>query len=70
MPGETIFTDIETNTKDLRFTTFDVIKVYSEIYDNMPSEKNLVGNMKIVNGINYCDNMNQKIKFWLHIEII
>ena len=39
MPGETIFTDIKDKTKDLRFTTYDVIKAYSEIYDNMPSEK-------------------------------
>lgn len=39
MPGETVFTDIKDNTKDLRFTTSDVIKAYSEIYDNIPSDK-------------------------------
>lgn len=38
MPGETIFSDIKKDAKDGRFTTLEATIVYSEIYDNMPTD--------------------------------
>ena len=37
-PGERIFEDIKNNNKDIRYTKENAMKVYSEIYEHMPSE--------------------------------
>lgn len=38
-PGEVVFTQIQINNKDIRFTKEQVIKKYNEIYSNMPTEE-------------------------------
>lgn len=39
MPGETIWSDISMNTKNLRFSDDEVKEKYKTIYDNMPHDK-------------------------------
>jgi len=39
MPGDVIFTQINDKCKDQRFTKEEVLKVYKDIYDDMPTNK-------------------------------
>lgn len=39
MPGETVFSDIKKNNKDIRFSYDGLEKIHPEIYNNMPNER-------------------------------
>lgn len=39
LPGETVFSRMKVNVKDIRFTQQQVLERYKGIYDNMPSQR-------------------------------
>lgn len=39
LPGKTIFTEIKTNNKDIRFSYSDLNELHPEIYENIPQDK-------------------------------